>query len=276
MNLTGAEDASKLLVFPAERANDPLLGDGVFYDNALTDDGNPTYTDASRRWVRREVLMIIRDAIHAVQQRFPGTTRLGIGDVGLQDGTTPEGHPNHTHDYGGNLDISYFIKPEATRAWGNMTYRQICCDADKLTDWDCVDTNTRSAGYGTCVAGSDKTHIVDAPRTALFLAKIAGSGRLRVVGVEAKVKKDIMAALDALVADSTITAAQRSAVSAHVATAEDDGSWIWHFNHMHASFWYDEAQLGLHARPPAGPWQGMSRAQVLEHARRLLDAYRRR
>ncbi|MEC9465173.1 MAG: hypothetical protein VX834_05285, partial [Myxococcota bacterium] len=250
----GYHDSSKLLLFPVGHAEDPYIGEGVYFENALqmmSGIGLASYTSSARLWSRRELIMAVRHAIHAVQQAFPGTTALGMGDISMPDGTTPDGHPNGTHYYGANADISYYIKPEYQTQHGNLTYRQICCDA-ALSDWSCVDTNTSSAAYGTCVGGSEDTHIVDIPRTAMFMAKLAGTGRIRVIGVEAKIDAALDEGLDQLVDQGHITSGERSAAHAVIVTANDHGSWIWHFNHMHVSFKTDGAKSLSSAFE--GPW----------------------
>jgi hypothetical protein len=203
--------------------------------------------------------MIIRRAIHEVQLAFPGTGPIGLGDVGLVDGSTPDGHPNFTHENGANVDIAYYIDPAKHRSFGNMAYRQICCDNADVNDWSCVDTNSASADYGVCVDGSESTHIVDLPRTAMLIAKIAGSGRLRVIGVEAKIKPALETALANLVTAGKITVAERAAALSLMASKDDDPSWLWHFNHMHASFCAGTCPTNAvaGAGPKQGLWEGL-------------------
>ncbi len=264
----GNFDPDRLVLFPATHSEDPYLGSGVFFENGLFYLGGPAYTTSGSLWATRELAMIVRYAIHAVQEAFPGTAPLGIGDISMPDGTTPQGHPNGTHYLGSNIDIAYYIREDVQGPYGNMCYRQICCDAP-MNDWSCVDTNPNSAGYGTCVAGSENTHIVDIPRTAMLIAKIAGTGRLRVVGVEAKIEADLDAALDDLVTQGLITEAEKNAALAHMATANDHSSWIWHFNHMHFSF-LTTPPASNHGRPPRtiqGPWPNLPLDRQAELAR---------
>jgi len=234
---SGYHDSSKLLQFPVGHAADTYIGEGVYFDNALSmsNFGQPVQTPSSRHWARRELIMAVRHAVHSVQDAFPGTAPLGMGDISMPDGTTPEGHPNGTHYSGANMDIAYFIRPEFHAAHGNLAYRHICCEAS-LSDWSCVDTNTSSSNYGTCVTGSENTHIADIERNAVFMAKLAGTGRVRVIGVEAKIDAALDVAFDELVTAGTITSAERSAARNVIVTANDHDSWIWHFNHMHVSF----------------------------------------
>lgn len=231
----GSHDPSQLIVFPQGNPADPFIGDGVYFDNGLSAFGNPPITFSSARYARRELIMAVRNAINAVQTQFPGTAPLSIGEVSMPDGTTPYGHPNGTHYFGANVDIAYYIDPAYHNTAGNLAYRQICCDAP-LSDWSCVDTNTGSSNYGNCVNGSESTHIVDLPRTALFVAKLVASGRVRVIGFEAKIQAGFEIALDDLETAGVITAAESANARAYVATSNDHSSWIWHFNHMHASF----------------------------------------
>jgi hypothetical protein len=226
---SGAHDSSKLIVFPVGNPLDTYAGTHVLV--AGTSTTVPEINRSANRYARREAIMIVRNAIHAVETQFPGTAPLGIGEIGLIDGTTPWGHPNGTHYYGANLDLAYYIQPEKQHGWGNLTYRSICCDAATIQREVCVNTST-----GVCNPGSETTHIVDLPRTAHFLAKLAASGRLRVVGIEATIEAAINAELLAQKNASTITAAEYSAITARIATANDNSSWVWHFHHLHASF----------------------------------------
>jgi hypothetical protein len=263
VNDAGAHDPSKLIVFPMPNALDTYVGNGVFFKNGLSAFGNPPYTSSARQWARREVVMAIRYAIHSVQQAFPGTAPLGIGDIGMPDGTTPEGHPNGTHYQGANADIAYYIRPDVLGQEGNLVYRQICCDAP-LSDWSCVDTNPSSPSYGVCVAGSESTHIVDLSRTAMFIAKLAGTHRIRVIGVEAKIEAALEAAMDELLGKGQISADEASTGKSKMVTANDDPSWIWHFNHMHVSFQTKPSPLQDQAR---GLWLDLPPAEQAARAR---------
>jgi hypothetical protein len=226
---SGAHDPSKLIIFPVWNPLDTYAATDLH--TAGTSTTIPELNRSANRYGRREVIMAVRNAIHAVQTQFPGSAPLGIGEVSLIDGTTPWGHPNGTHYYGANLDIAYYIQPDKQHGWGNLTYRSICCDSTSISREICVNLNT-----GVCNTGSETTHIVDIPRTAHFLAKLAGSGRLRVVGVEAKIEAALNTELTAQKTAGTISQAEYNAITARMATANDDSSWVWHFHHMHASF----------------------------------------
>ena len=236
LTTSGAEDKNGYIMFPASYENDPFIGNGVFFESGLGQAGNPGYVHSSNTWARRELVMAIRYAINAVEEAYPGTAPLGVGEISMPNGTTPWGHPNNTHDYGGNVDLAYYINPEKHREWGNMVYRQICNDATRLNDWSAVGTETT----GCCVAGSEDTHIVDIPRTALLIAKIAETGRIRVFGVDTAIEADLDAEYDRLKEEGIINATTHSNVKGRQATANDDSSWVWHFNHIHLSLCFND------------------------------------
>lgn len=265
----GSHDPSRLIVFPQGNPADPFIGDAVYFDNGLSAFGNPPTTFSSARYARRELIMAVRNAVNAVQTEFPGTAPLGIGEVSMPDGTTPSGHPNGTHYEGANVDIAYYIDPAYHTFAGNLTYRQICCDAP-LSDWSCVDTNTASSNYGNCVAGSESTHIVDLPRTALFVAKLVASGRIRIIGFEAKVQAGLESAMDDLVTAGVLTASEAATAKSFVTTSLNHSSWIWHFNHMHASFCTGDCPQ---AKVDGGVRQGPMRELPLDTQSDLVRAY---
>jgi len=272
-NSQGDHDPSKLIIFPMGNQNDSYVGDNLFFKNGLYAFGNDEFTPTARLWARRELIMAVRHAVHSVQEAFPGTAPISICDIGLADGTTPQGHPNGTHYSGANIDISYYIKPEALGEDGNLVYRQICCDAP-LFDWNCVDTDTSSTHYGTCVEGSETTHIVDIERNAMLIAKLAGTGRLRIIGVEAKIEAELETAMDQLATEGLITSSERDIGKSKMYTANDHSSWIWHFNHMHASFVKEPeatstatSEFTDQSNGFQGPWLNLSADEQAKRAR---------
>jgi hypothetical protein len=56
-----------------------------------------------------------------------------------------------------------------------------------------------------------------------------------------------------------------------MATAEDDSSWVWHFNHMHASFCTGEC--GARMLPSKGLWPNMPRAEQASRVRQFYERY---
>ena len=69
--------------------------------------------------------------------------------------------------------------------------------------------------------------------------------------MEAKIEAELDSALTDLVSQQLITAAEKSAAIARMATANDHGSWIWHFHHMHISF---ETSANRRSTAFLGPW----------------------
>jgi hypothetical protein len=234
----GNVDPAQLIMFPAGHTNDPHIGNGVFFDSGLSNNNTPTYVPSSARWARRELVMAIRHAIHTVQEAYPGTGPLGIGEITMPDGTTPNGHPNHTHDYGGSVDLAYYIREDAQRDWGNLVYRPICSDQARLGDWSRVDTDGSTGHYGECVPGSDQTHIVDIPRTALLFATICETGRVRVFGVDTSISAHLKTEYRRLRDAGTISERAFGICMSAQASADEHASWVWHFNHSHVSFCY--------------------------------------
>lgn len=259
----GRLDVSQYIVFPAGHPADPYIGDGVFFDSGLSNSNTPSYVPSSARWARREMVMAIRHAVHVVQQTYPGTTPLGIGEISMIDGTTPNGHPNGTHYYGANVDLAYYIREDAQRQWGNITYRPICSDQPNLSDWSHVDTDNSTGNYGECIPGSEDTHIVDIPRTALLLATMCATRRVRVFGVDTSIAAQLKAEYRRLRDEGVITQEAYNICMRTQASADDDGSWVWHFNHSHVSFCAQDCP-GQKAgdaeplRPREDPVQGLS------------------
>ena len=192
----------------------------------LTDSRGHTYEYFDPRLGPRSV------ALTATGAFLTGMVSVGIGEVTMPDGTTPAGHPNYTHHYGGNIDFSYFIREDA-RPFGQLAYRQICNDASSLRDWSCVDTDGSAGQFGECISDCGDGHIVDIPRTALFLAAMGESGLIRVFGVDTAVDDELDAELTRLHGEGVAGA---SAARDHMASADDHSSWVWHFNHIHMSF----------------------------------------
>ena len=227
---SGGLQVNQLIMFPVSHADDPYIGDGVMFQTGFSQPGWPHYQPSSHLWARRDLVMAIRYAIHVVQEEFPGTTPLGVGDISTNHGETPDGHPFGTHPYGLAIDLAYYIKPENHRTYGNMAYRVICDDRDNLRDWAAVDTDGSTGNYGECVPGSEDTHIVDIPRTARLLAAVNEAVSVRVYGVDTAVDDELDAELARLAGEGVAGA---SAARQTMASADIHSSWVWHFNHIH-------------------------------------------
>lgn len=217
--------------FPFARKDDPYVPDGYMLESY-----------SSYRWLRRELIMLVRHAIHEVQQKFPGTTALGLLDMGDKNAITPgfdvgdPRHPESTHDQGGNIDIAYY------QTDGENDGAIVCGARENLNNdgYFCTSTNG---------------HIVDLPRTAYFMAMLARHPRLRVIGVDVLLAPLILAEARKLRDAGDITAADYTRLNN--STAYGDG-WPFHHHHMHVSmrWWGQDASQpnGLVAfpEPPIG------------------------
>lgn len=187
-------------------------------------------TYSNYRFARRELVMLVRNAIAETNKAFPGTKAIGLIDTCQIDGITPgydvddPRHPESTHDQGGNMDIAYFQTGADNRA------RIVCNDGA-----------THADGY--CTAAAKDKHIVDLPRQAFFMAKLFDSTRTRVVGVDqvlAPLIADAAKALNALPAtDPThITATELAKFSSGMAYGS---GWPYHHHHIHLSLkWWGQ------------------------------------
>jgi len=217
--------------FPFARADDPYVPDGYRLESY-----------SSYRWLRRELIMLVRHAIHAVQKKFPHTTPLGLLDMGDKFAVTPgfdvgdPRHPESTHDQGGNIDIAYYQTDGDNDG-------QIVCGANE---------NLNNDGYYcTSTAGN----VLDAPRTAYFMAVLNLHPRLRVIGVDAMLAPLIQAEARKQRDNGDITAKQYSDLVANMASGD---GWPFHHHHMHVSlrWWGDDAPqpngLVYRPEPPIG------------------------
>lgn len=157
----------RLVQFPFPNANEGYVGDGYRLESP-----------ANYRWARRELIMLVRHALHQTQMQFPGTKPLGIGDISQRNALTPGadvGNPRHaesTHDQGSNVDLAYFTTLARD---GVIPYnqRRVVCDP-----------NGQSNDGAFCNPSAAATHVVDLERQVYFLAQLFDSPRLRVIGVD--------------------------------------------------------------------------------------------
>jgi hypothetical protein len=220
----------KLYQFPFPDPNDPYVPAGYGFDSY-----------GSYRWLRRELIMLVRYAIHEVQQKFPGTGPLGLIDMADKDAVTPgydvgdPRHPESTHDQGGNLDIAYYQS-----------------DGDSSAEVVCGPDGTDTDGYW-CT--SVKNHIMDVPRTTYFMAMIAKHPRLRVIGVD-----QLLAPLIEAEAKKQSEAGyySKSLYQTLVNGLAYGEGWPFHHHHMHVSmrWWSQDASpangLVVPVEPPVG------------------------
>ncbi|MGK4002183.1 hypothetical protein WMF31_06130 [Sorangium sp. So ce1036] len=224
------DGGSGLLPFPFPDPDDSVVGGGYVWE-----------TFSNYRFARRELIMLVRDALAATLRAFPGTTPLSLIDVCQIDGTTPGydvGHPRHpksTHDQGGNIDIAYFQTDGANNA------EIICGDGSKHEDQYCSSAARRS-------------HVVDLERQAFFMARLFRSPRTRVVGVDkviAPFLSQTAAALSRLPKGDPrrITDSELASFSDRMAYG---AGWPYHHHHIHLSMdWWPRALSDDGASPRA-------------------------
>ena len=212
--LACSDDCFRIMQFPA-----PHAGEGYLFD-----------TWSEFRNARRELIMIVRNAVDLTMKRYPGTKPLGLIDMSERDGSTPGTayndlrHPAQTHINGNDMDIAYFQTTPDNHA------RPVC----------------ENDGYNC----TTETNTMDAEVTAYFMAQIYASNRLRVIGVDTTLADDLVAAADALLAEGAITQVQRNKFDDRLAWGED--TWPFHHHHMHVSLkWVDDDNVyevtGRHA-----------------------------
>ena len=134
--------------------------------------------------LRREVAYLVQWATAMVEVEFPGTPPLALMDMGQADGDTPgrlDGslrHPEGTHVNGNDLDIAYYQT-------GDDNMGRAVCDND---------------GYNC----TGEAYLLDAERTAYFMAMLMRSPYIRVIGVDTEVAADVLVAAEDLRDEGTI------------------------------------------------------------------------
>jgi hypothetical protein len=204
-----------LLPFPFPDPADGYVGDGYRFDSI-----------ANYRWARRELIMLVRYAIHETQRKFPATEPLGLGDISQRDGITPgydvdaPRHPESTHDQGSNIDLAYYTTLVTD---GLLPYNRtrIICDPDE-----------GSNDGAFCTPGAAGTHVVDLARQVYFLARLFESPRLRVIGVDQVIGPLLRQEADRQLGLRWISQAARDAFYSKLAYGE---GWQFHHFRVHVS-----------------------------------------
>ncbi|WP_437631923.1 hypothetical protein [Sorangium sp. So ce854] len=224
------DKGSGLLPFPFPDPDDSVVGGGYVWE-----------TFGNYRFARRELIMLVRDALAETLRAFPGTTPLSLIDVCQINGVTPgydvgsPRHPESTHDQGGNIDIAYF------QTDGSNDGEIICGDGSKHED-------------GYCSSAAKRKHIVDLERQAFFMARLFRSPRTRVIGVDkviAPFLSKTAARLNALPARDPrrITDAELASFSDRMAYGS---GWPYHHHHIHLSMdWWPKRRAAAGADPAA-------------------------
>lgn len=189
------------------------------YPRAPSDDhGYEVEHQAHYSNLRLEVQYLIAWAAEEVMAEFPNTTPLSLMDMSEDDGVVPGTmvnslrHPLGTHENGNDLDIAYYQND------GDNNGEVVCPQND-----------------GQFCTGPPS--LLDAPRTAYFMAKLFSSGNVRVIGVDTLIAPLIEDAADDLLASGAITSAERDEFDYGMASGS---GWPFHHHHLHFSWnWED-------------------------------------
>lgn len=207
-----------LVEFPFANPDDAFLGDAYRF-----------HSPTNYRWLRRELIQLVRFALAETQAKFPGTKPLGLLDMCQRDGITPgydigsPRHPESTHDQGGNIDIAYFTTLAASGAIAYNLPRIIC------------DAQGGNHDGSFCNAGAAQTHVVDLERQVYFMAKLYESSRLRVLGVDRVIGPILQAEATRQLGLGWITQASRDAFQSKLGFGD---GWPFQHHHMHVSLRY--------------------------------------
>jgi hypothetical protein len=216
----------KIYQFPFPDPSDGFVGDGYMFDSL-----------SNYRWARREVIMMIRYAIKSVQDKFSGTNPLGLIDICQIDGITPgydvgdPRHPESTHDQGGNIDVAYYQT-------GKDNHARVICDSK----------GGSNDGY---FCTSVTNHIVDLPRTAFFMMKLAEYPRFRVAGADKLIAPLILAEAKSQKDKGWFTSSTYNTLVKKLAYGS---GWEFHHHHIHISFlwWNQTSALKVKKEPATG------------------------
>jgi hypothetical protein len=180
----------------------------------------------SYSYIRQDTMMLIKYAAASVACMMPGSYPIGLGDMSMSNGGTPMTssgqlrHPQNTHDGGRDIDVAYYQTGQP-----NNNLRPVCPHTQSgVEQYHCV----------------GQPNILDAPRSALFLAKLVESTRVRVIGVDGKIGPIVEAEAKKLHSQGKISTASLNAFGSKVAyetTNTGKGWYLFHHHHLHLSTW---------------------------------------
>jgi hypothetical protein len=176
--------------------------------------------------IRQDTMMLVKYAAASVACMMPGSFPVGLGDMSMSNGGTPATasgqlrHPQGTHDGGRDIDIAYFQTGQP-----DNSLRPVCPHTQNgVEQYHCVGQPTT----------------LDASRSALFLAKLFESNRVRVIGVDGQIGPVVAAAAKTLHTQGKISTASLNAFSSKLAyeTTNTGKGWFqFHHHHLHMSTW---------------------------------------
>jgi hypothetical protein len=182
-----------------------------------------------RRWIRRDVALIVSYAACEVHRQFPDADPLGLGDMSEENGAIPgtsKGHPAHpegTHTDGYDMDVAYY------QTDGTNELQSVCGDGSD------TNPNNKPGKYNDGSFCTTTENIVNWPQQVYFFAKLFEAERLRVLGIDQQLVSDLGAELkkqrEAGLISDKIFADFNDRIAWGAA-----GGWEYHFHHVHLSF----------------------------------------
>ena len=210
------------------RAGDPLVAFeprlGAGYDDYPIN--GETVDDQYRSFLRNSGVLMIsyaaaRVASEAADWSSGNGAPLGLGDMSESNGAIPgtsdgsPGHPMGTHTDGVDIDVAYYQQNGT-----DNQLRPVCPH------------RIASVDQGRCIGAPDN---LDAPRTALFIAALASTGAVRVIGVDGEIGPLILAALTDLCTGGVSDACGPMPLTFET-TNQGLGWFFFHHFKMHISF----------------------------------------
>ncbi|MCO4795262.1 MAG: hypothetical protein KC493_16205 [Bacteriovoracaceae bacterium] len=176
-----------------------------------------------KSYLKKYVMQEIQQAAHFTKCSKGGDSALGplgLGDMGSASGHDIDGHPPGTHSDGKSIDIAYFQKRGS-----NNHLRPVCPHR----------INGREAYH--CVGEADN---IDYERTALFMAKLLESPKLRIIGVDGKIEDKLVREIKRLCRPGLSLHGSKACGRTNLITSEKEntgrGWYHHHHHHFHASF----------------------------------------
>ncbi len=225
---------------------EPNTGDGWwdYPENGETED------DEYRSYLRRDVQQLVKYAASWTRclgqdWAFGNGEPIGLGDMSEADGDIPgmrerdPGHPNGTHLWGKDIDVAYY---------------RLSGDHNKLVPI-CEHIDHKGRDQRHCVSAPDD---LDVMRTAVFLAKLMDSSRVRIIGVDGQIGPLVEDAWERLCEEGFL--ASDSSVCrghdrlAYETTDRGNGWYRFHHHHLHLST-YGGKSGGPAPSAPMPPWR---------------------
>jgi hypothetical protein len=181
--------------------------------------------------LRRELIYLVRWAAAETAATFENTNPIGLLDMSQADGDVPgrqDGqlrHPEGTHVNGNDIDVAYY------QTGKNNLGRSVCPEN----------------GY-FC---TDEPDILDAERSAFFIARLMKTEHLRVIGVDTMIYPELIDAAKDLKSQGLLKSTDVQRMKSYLAWGD---GWPFHQHHLHFSWdwedgWYEDESTEACALP---------------------------